>query len=466
MLLIGEHNSALFIAKEAIMKSYLLQNALLINENQRLKRSVLIEGKMIKRIFNSDAHVEIPDDCEVVDLNGKWLLPGVIDDQVHFRDPGLTTKADMISESRAAVAGGVTSFMDMPNTIPNVLTQEVLEEKYQYAANRSLANFSFYMGTSNDNAEEVLKTNPKMTCGIKIFLGASTGNMLVDNMATLEKIFSESKTLIAVHCEDEGIIQANLKKYREKYQDDIPWDTHPLIRSHEACYKSSSFAVGLAKKYGTRLHVLHLSTADEMALFTNDVPLEEKKITAEVCVHHLWFNSSDYKEKQSLIKWNPAIKNRNDAEKLMAALNNDVIDVVATDHAPHLLSEKQNDYLHAPSGAPMVQHSLVAMLQMAEQGKIGVERVVEKMSHSPARLFSIEKRGYIREGYYADLVVVNPQSNWTVEKDNVLYKCGWSPMEGQSFTHQVEQTFVNGHRVYCEGDIDGSTKGMRLMFDR
>jgi len=449
-----------------MMKSYFLKNALVFNENQELLLNILVEGDIISKIVPANSDIKLAPNCIEIDLSGMWILPGVIDDQVHFRDPGLTNKADIYTESRAAVAGGVTSFMDMPNTIPNVLTQEILEEKYRYGATKSLANFSFYMGTSNHNAEEVLKTNPKTVCGIKIFLGASTGNMLVDDINTLEKVFSKAPTLVAVHCEDEPTIQANLNRFKKEYGEDIPMKAHPLIRSHEACYLSSSFAVNLAKKHGTRLHVLHISSAKEIELFNKDIPLEEKQITAEVCVHHLWFTDNDYKSKGSLIKWNPAIKTKHDAETLLQALIDNKIDVLATDHAPHQLKEKQNSYLKAPSGGPMVQHSLVTMLEMVKQSKITVEKVVEKMCHHPAQLFNIEKRGFIKEGYFADLVVVDPRKSWKLEKDNILYKCGWSPLEGQVFSHQVVSTFVNGHLVYDNGNFDESVKGKRLTFDR
>lgn len=448
------------------MQSYFLKNATVFNENKQLKLNILLVGETISKILDPNVLIELPKDCIEIDLANKWILPGVIDDQVHFRDPGMPEKANMETESRAAVAGGVTSFMDMPNTIPNVLTQEILEDKYAYGATKSLANFSFYMGTSNNNAEEVLKTNPKNVCGIKIFLGASTGNMLVDNLETLEKVFANAPTLVAVHCEDEPTIQANLTEFKDKYGEDIPMEAHPLIRSHEACFLSSSFAVNLAKKHGTRLHVLHLSTAQEMDLFHNDIPLNDKKITAEVCVHHLWFNDKDYQKKGSFIKWNPAIKTQKDADALLKALKEDRIDVIATDHAPHQFSEKQNTYLKAPSGAPMVQHSLVALLEMAKQGKITIDKVVEKMSHHPAQLFGIEKRGFIKEGYFADLVVVDPNKVWEVKKDNVLYKCGWSPLEGQVFNHQVISTFVNGHLVYKDGEFNETVKGKRLTFNR
>lgn len=438
----------------------------MINEGISEIKHILIQDQYISKIVVNADDIEVTNDCKVLDLRGKWILPGVIDDQVHFRDPGLTKKADLFTESRAAVAGGTTSFMEMPNTVPNALTQEILEDKYQMAAQKSVANFSFYMGVSNDNAEEVLKTDPKNVCGIKIFLGASTGNMLVDKQETLEKLFAEAPTLIAVHCEDAETIQNNLQKAREKFGDHIPIEEHPNIRSHEACLKSSTFAVNLAKKYGTRLHVLHLSTAEETELFSNDLPLEKKQITAEVCVHHLWFDREDYQERGTFIKWNPAVKDRKDADALLAALLDDRMDVIATDHAPHQLIEKNNPYLKAPSGAPMVQHALTAMLEMARKGKISKEKVVEKMCHNPARMFQIEKRGYIKEGYFADLVVVDPDNKWTVSRDNVLYKCGWSPMEGVEFHTKVKQTFVNGHLVYDNGVIDDSVKGLRMKFNR
>lgn len=381
------------------MSAYLLQNATLVNEGEQFKANLLIENERITKIITSNQEVELPEGCVSIDLSGKYILPGVIDDQVHFRDPGLTHKGDLETESRAAVAGGITSFMDMPNTIPNVLSHEVLEEKYSGAEGRSWANYSFYMGTSNSNADEVLKTNPENVCGVKIFLGASTGNMLVDNKQTLEKIFAESKMLIAVHCEDEGTIQRNLKAAKEKYGDDIPISMHPIIRSEEACYLSSYFAVNLAKKHNTRLHVLHLTTAKEMELFSNDKPLVEKRITAEVCMHHLWFSDKDYAKKGSYIKWNPAIKKQSDAEGLLAALLENKIDVVATDHAPHTLEEKENIYTKAASGGPMVQHSLVLLLEMMHHGKLSLEKVVEKMCHAPAEMFQIRDRGFIKEGF-------------------------------------------------------------------
>lgn len=448
------------------MSAYFLKNATLVSDGERLKANLLLENERIAKIVETEQKLDLPENCITIDLSGKYILPGVIDDQVHFRDPGLTHKGDLETESRAAVAGGITSFMDMPNTIPNVLTQEILEEKYKGAEGRSWANYSFYMGTSNSNAEEVLKTNPTNVCGVKIFLGASTGNMLVDNQQTLEKIFAESKMMITVHCEDEGTIQRNLTEAKAKYGDDIPISAHPLIRSEEACYLSSSFAVNLAKKHNTRLHVLHLTTAKEMELFSNDKPLIEKRITAEVCMHHLWFSDKDYAKKGTYIKWNPAIKKQSDAEGLLAALLENKIDVVATDHAPHTLVEKENIYTKAASGGPMVQHSLVLLLEMMHQGKLSLEKVVEKMCHAPAEMFQIRDRGFIREGFYADLVIVDLNDSWEVMPENIHYKCGWSPLIGQQFKSKVEATFVNGQRVYNQGEFLSKGQGKRLLFNR
>ena len=393
-------------------------------------------------------------------------MPGVIDDQVHFREPGLTHKADIFTESRAAVAGGITSFMEMPNTIPLTLTQALLEEKYQKANQVSLANYSFFMGASNDNLDEVLKTDPKTVGAIKIFMGSSTGNMLVDNRSVLERIFKESKMLIAVHCEDEYTIKEQTEYYKSKFGDNIPIEYHPKIRSQEACFKSSSLAVELAKKYHTRLHVFHLSTAKELELFRNDIPLKDKQITAEVCIHHLWFDDSHYPQKGTHIKWNPAIKTKQDREQLFQALLDDKLDVIATDHAPHTAKEKANTYFNAPSGGPLVQHALVAMLEFYHQGKIGLEKIVEKMCHSPAICFQIKNRGFIREGYAADLVLVDLQQPWQVKKENILYKCAWSPFEGYTFQSSITHTWINGHLAYKEGQFDDSQKGQRLEFDR
>jgi dihydroorotase len=393
-------------------------------------------------------------------------MPGAIDDQVHFREPGLTHKGTIASESRAAVAGGITSFIEQPNTVPNAITQELLEDKYQIASTRSFANYSFMMGGTNDNLEELLKTNPKNVAGIKLFLGSSTGNMLVDNQEALEKIFSSTKMLIAVHCEDEGTIRANLERYKAEFGEDIPVEYHHLIRSEEACYLSSSKAIELAKKTGARLHVFHLSTAKEMALFTNKIPLEEKQITAEVCIHHLWFTDADYKTKGNLIKWNPAVKTEADRDALWKALLDDHIDVIATDHAPHTLEEKQQVYTKAPSGGPLVQHAVVAMFEAHHQGKISIEKIVEKMCHNPAKIFKIEKRGFIKEGYYADLVLVDTAMPWNVKKENILAQCGWSPFEGYNFKSRITHTFVNGNLVYHNFKVNDQPFGKRLLFDR
>ena len=441
----------------------LIKNAQIVNENQIFKGDLLIENDLILKIGNDiseeNAH-------RVIDADGKYLLPGVIDDQVHFREPGLTHKGDIESESRAAIAGGVTSFIEQPNTVPNAVTQQLLEEKYKIAAEKSLANYSFMMGGTNDNLEEVLKTNPRNVAGIKLFLGSSTGNMLVDNPETLENIFSKTKMLIAVHCEDEATIRANTEKYRKEFGDDIPMRFHHLIRSEEACYISSSKAVELAEKTGARLHVFHVSTAKETELFRNDIPLKDKKITAEVCVHHLTFTDVDYETKGTLIKWNPAVKTQKDKDGLWKALLDDRIDVIATDHAPHTWEEKQNVYTKAPSGGPLVQHTLVLMIENFKNGKITLEKIVEKMCHNPAILFQIEKRGFIREGYKADVVLVDLNDNSTVTKENILYKCGWSPFEGSVFHSKITHTFVNGNLVYENGKVAHEKFGERLLFER
>ena len=445
-------------------KTTILKNANIVNEGRIFFGGVIIEDQYIKKVFEGDSP-QISG-AEIIDLTGKYLIPGVIDDQVHFREPGLEYKADIHTESKAAVAGGVTSFMDMPNNNPPILTQDLLEQKYRNAARKSLANYSFYMGTSNDNLDEVLKTNPRNVCGIKVFMGSSTGNMLVDNPETLAGIFSKTKMLVATHCEDETTIQNNIKEYKSRFGEDVPVSEHPNIRSAEACYLSSSLAVGLAKKYGTRLHVLHLSTAKEMMLFDNTTPLENKKITAEVCVHHLRFDESAYQTKGTKVKWNPAIKTSDDRKALINALLDDRLDVVATDHAPHLETEKDNTYFKAPSGGPLVQHSLQAMLEFHHEGIIPLETVVNKMCHSPAICFNVEKRGFIREGWFADLTVVDLGKPSPVTKENILYKCGWSPFEGTTFRSLVLMTFVNGHKVYDHGRFDESQKGMRLTFER
>ncbi|CAM3333590.1 Allantoinase [Flavobacterium longum] len=446
------------------MGSTLIKNAKIVNEGVISEGDVLVEGNTIVEIAESIS-AKSPS-VKIIDAEGNYLIPGAIDDQVHFREPGLTHKGDIESESRAAVAGGITSFIEQPNTVPNAVTQEALEAKYQIAAEKSFANYGFMFGATNDNLEELLKTDPKTVPGIKIFLGSSTGNMLVDNEAVLERIFSSTPMLIAVHCEDETTIKANLEKYKEQYGDDIPVECHPLIRSAEACYLSSSKAVALAKKTGARLHIFHLSTAREMELFTNKIPLEEKKITAEVCIHHLWFSDEDYKTKGNFIKWNPAVKTADDRQALWEALNDDRIDVIATDHAPHTLEEKQQPYTKAPSGGPLVQHAVVAMFEAFHQGKISIEKIVEKMAHNPAKLFKIEKRGFIREGYFADLAIVNAGQPWNVRKENILYKCGWSPFEGYSFKSRITHTFVNGELVYQNGKVKDIRKGQRLLFNR
>tara|TARA_B100001059_G_scaffold175505_1_gene175851 strand:- start:113 stop:1447 length:1335 start_codon:yes stop_codon:yes gene_type:complete len=440
----------------------LLKNAQIVNEGSIIKADLLIEGQRISKIasFISDAA------AQVIDLEGQFLLPGIVDDQVHFREPGLTHKGRIYTEARAAVAGGITSFMEMPNTVPQALTQELLEDKYLIGAKDSLANYSFFMGASNENLEEVLKTDPKRVAGVKIFMGSSTGNMLVDDKAVLNSIFSKCKMLIAVHCEDEQTIRTNSAKMKAEYGEDLPIRFHPVIRNDEACYKSSSMALELAKKHDTRLHILHISTAKETALFRNDIPLKEKKITAEACIHHLWFDERSYDEKGTLIKWNPAVKSLKDKEAIWSALLDDRIDIIATDHAPHTLEEKQNTYFKAPSGGPLVQHALVAMLEFYHQGKVSLEWIVTKMCHAPADCFQLKDRGFIREGFYADLVVVDPNKPWTVTKQNILYQCAWSPFEGTVFKSSVSKTFVNGNLVYNQGVFDETTRGMRLEFDR
>jgi len=446
------------------MKGVLIKNARLVNEGSVDKRDVLVEGDIIKQI--SERIDTIPPNTMIIDAKNRYLMPGVIDDQVHFREPGLTHKADIGSESKAAVAGGITSFIEMPNTVPNATTQKLLEDKFKIAQKVSLANYSFMIGGTNDNLEELLKTDGRKVAGIKLFLGSSTGDMLVDDEDALEKIFSSTDLLIALHCEDETTIKNNLDKQKRVYGDDIPMEMHPVIRSEEACYLSSSKAVELAKKTGARIHVFHLSTAKETQLFTNKIPLEEKRITSEVCIHHLTFDDRDYEEKGSHIKWNPAVKSQKDKAGLWKALLDDRIDVIATDHAPHTLEEKDQVYTKAPSGGPLVQHALVVMMEAVKKGKITVEKMVQKMCHNPAKLFRIEKRGFVREGYYADLVIVDPNVPQTVNSENILYKCGWSPFEGKSFTSSVTHTFVNGNLVYKEGVFYGDEKGRRLLFNR
>ena len=441
----------------------LIKNAQIVNEGKIFKSDILIENDLIAKISET-----IPEENldKIIDAEGKFLIPGVIDDQVHFREPGLTHKGDIESESKAAIAGGTTSFIEQPNTVPNAVTQELLEEKYKIAAEKSYANYSFSMGGTNDNLEEVLKTNPRNVAAIKLFLGSSTGNMLVDNPEILEEIFSKVKMPICVHCEDETTIRKNTEIYKEKYGEDIPVKFHHLIRSEEACYLSSSKAVELAKKTGARLHIYHLSTAKETELFRNDIPLKEKKITAEVCVHHLHFTNKDYETKGSLIKWNPAVKTEKDKTGLWEALLDDRIDVIATDHAPHTLEEKSNKYLKCPSGAPLVQHSLNVMLEYYKNGKISLEKIVEKMCHNPAILFEIEKRGFIKEGYKADLVLVDLNKEYTVSKENILYKCGWSPLENEIFHSEITHTFINGNLAYEKGRFSDEKFGERLLFER
>lgn len=446
------------------MKRILIKNAQIVSEGKIANSDVLIEGNYIIEIESSIENKT--NDAQIIDAKDKYLLPGIIDDQVHFREPGLTHKANIATESKAAVAGGITSFIEMPNTVPQATTQQLLQDKFDIASKTSFANYSFMFGGTNDNLEELLKTDPQKVAAIKLFLGSSTGNMLVDNEETLEKIFSSTKMLIAVHCEDEHTIRENLAKAIAKYGDDIPIEIHPKIRSEEACYISSSNAIELAKKTGARLHVFHLSTARETALFSNDIPLEEKQITAEVCIHHLWFDDTDYKEKGTFIKWNPAVKTKQDREGLWKALLDDRIDVIATDHAPHTLEEKRQVYTKAPSGGPLVQHGLLAMLEAVHNKKISLDKVVEKMCHNPARLFQIEKRGFIKKGFYADLVLVDLNTSQQVTKDNILYKCGWSPFEGITFNSEITHTFVNGNLVYNKGVFNTETKGMQLTFNR
>ncbi|MEM9921103.1 MAG: dihydroorotase [Bacteroidota bacterium] len=444
------------------MSSILIKNGRIINRGVITEADLLIRNGRIERI---DAQIDAPADKEL-DASGKFVLPGIIDDQVHFRQPGLTHKADLYTEPRAAVAGGVTSYMEMPNTKPPAVTQEKLQEKYDAAAQSSLANYSFFMGGSNDNLDEVLRTNPKTVCGIKIFMGSSTGNMLVDNRETLEAVFAGTPMLIATHCEDEATIRANAAAAKEKYGEDVPIHLHPEIRSVKGCYLSSSLAIELAKKHNTRLHILHISTADELALFRNDIPLSEKRITSEVCVHHLYFNSNDYERLGTQIKCNPAIKAPSHQEALFPALLDNRLDIIATDHAPHLWSEKQNSYFKAPSGVPLIQHTLNVMLEFHQKGMISMERIVEKMCHAPADCFGVEKRGYLEEGYWADVVILDPERSWMVEKDNIHYKCGWSPFEGHSFTGSISETIVSGHLAYQNGQFFEDKKGERLTFDK
>lgn len=444
------------------MPSILIKSATIVNEGRQFVGDVFVKDGLIDQI-GGQLNVSVD---KVIDAEGLHLFPGCIDDQVHFREPGLTHKADIFTESRAAVAGGITSFMEMPNTVPNTLTQELLEDKYQIASRTSAANYSFFMGAGNDNLEEVLKTDPANVCGIKVFMGSSTGNMLVDNEKTLEGIFSQAPMLVAVHCEDEATIRANTERFKALYGENLSPEMHPLIRNAEACYKSSSFAIELAKKYNTRLHILHLSTAIETALFDNTIPLAEKRITAEACIHHLWFSDADYAEKGNWIKWNPAVKSAADRDAIFQAVLDNRIDIIATDHAPHTIEEKSQSYLKAPSGGPLVQHALPAMLEFHKQGKISLEKIAEKMAHSPAICFQVEKRGFIREGFWADLVLVNLNKPTTVNRQNVLSKCGWSPFEGQTFSSGVVSTIVSGNLVFENGQLKDGIYGRRLLFNR
>jgi len=443
-----------------------IRNATIINEGRQFVGNILIENEFIKEIYPGSDSLSSLSHAETIDATGQILIPGVIDDQVHFRDPGLIHKGSIKTESKAALAGGVTSFMDMPNTLPQTTTQKLLEQKYEIAATNSSANYSFYLGATNNNLNEILRTDPETVCGIKVFMGASTGNMLVDDPKALEEIFSSSKSLIAVHCEDEQTIQENIHHYRQIYGDNLPVGYHPLIRSRDACYKSSSYAVELARKHGTRLHLLHLSTSDELELLDNSVALSDKKITAEVCVHHLWFCDEDYTRLGNRIKWNPSIKTSKDREALFNGVLNNLIDVVATDHAPHTIEEKNNSYFKAPSGGPLIQHSLQIMLEFYHKKMISLEKIIEKMCHAPAEIFNIDRRGYIKEGHYADLVLVDLNKTHEVTKNNMLYKCRWSPFEGIVFNSSITHTFVNGRLAYKNGQIDENIKGKRLRFNR
>lgn len=445
------------------MNNYLIHNAKIVNKGIITHGFVLVRGGIIRAVAEGEPEVE-QDQAEVIDAEGRYLIPGVIDDQVHFREPGLTHKAEIATESKAAVAGGVTSFMEMPNTIPQATTIEELEKKYNRAAEVSMANYSFYLGATNDNIDEIRKLDPSANCGVKVFMGSSTGNMLVDKPEALETIFAESPALIATHCEDESTIQKNISEIRKIYGEDVPVSLHPDIRSEEACYLSSSLAVKLAKKHHSRLHVLHLSTAKELKLFQQGTDFEKKRITAEVCVHHLWFHDQDYERKGTLIKWNPAIKTKHDRDSLLAGLLNDKLDVVATDHAPHTIEEKQSKYFKSPSGGPLVQHSLLAMLELVHRHKLSLEKVVEKMCHAPAKLFRVKDRGFIEPGLKADLVLVDLDQEWTVAHKNLYYKCGWSPFEGETFHSKVTHTWVNGKLVFMNGLFNEMVRGERLEF--
>lgn len=443
-------------------RNYLIKGATVVNEGICDTLDIRLEGNFISEI---GVGLELHNDEIVIDAKGLHVLPGLIDDQVHFREPGLTHKGEIYTEAKAAVAGGVTSYMEMPNTVPNAVTVDLLEEKYKRAAEVSLANYSFFMGTTNHNLDEILKVDFSKVCGLKIFMGSSTGDMLVDNPEALENVFAKVKSIIALHCEYDPLVKENQKRIIDEYGEDIPAYFHPIIRNHEVCYRSSSFAVELAKKHNTRIHVLHISTAEELKLFSNKIPLKEKRITAEACIHHLWFSDEDYAEKGNFIKWNPAVKTAYDREKIFEAVLDGTIDVIATDHAPHTLDEKNQPYLKAPSGGPLVQHALLALLEFHKQGKISLEMIAQKTAHNVADLFRIEKRGYIREGYYADLVLVDLNGTSKVDKKTILYKCGWSPFEGHTFPAKICKTFVSGHLVYNEGKFDESSKGLRMTFE-
>lgn len=444
------------------MSTILIKSATIVNEGKQFNADVFIKDGFIERI---DSQIDLMAD-KTINAEGLYLFPGAIDDQVHFREPGLTHKAEIYTESRAAVAGGITSFMEMPNTVPNTLTQQLLQDKYDIAAKRSLANYSFFMGASNYNIDEVLRTDAKNVCGIKVFMGSSTGNMLVDNPTTLENLFSRSPMLIATHCEDEATIKSNLAHYKQVFGDNIPVRLHPKIRSEEACYLSSSMAVALAKKHNARLHILHISTEKETHLFDNTTPLKDKRITAEACVHHLWFSSEDYETKGNLIKWNPAVKTAKDRDGILKAVLDGRIDVIATDHAPHTIEEKAQSYLQAPSGGPLVQHAMPAMLELYHHGKITLEQIAEKMAHNVAICFQIAKRGFIREGYYADMALVDLNKPWQVNKNNILYKCGWSPFEGSTFRSSIEHTIVSGKLAWSNGEFATDESGLRMTFER
>jgi dihydroorotase len=447
------------------MSSILIKNALIINEGKQFHSDLLIVDELISEIGDSE-NMKVPEHAEIIDAGGLLLIPGLIDDHVHFREPGLTNKGDIFTESKAAVAGGVTSFMEMPNTIPQAVSTEILKDKYLLGSEKSLANYSFYIGATNTNLDEILKADPSEVCGIKLFMGSSTGGMLVNNEAALKELFLKATMPVTAHCEDEAIVRRNSNIYREKYGENVPVKMHSLIRSREACFVSSSHAVNLAREYNTRLHILHLSTADELKLFKNDVPLHEKKITAEACVHHLWFEESAYDDLGTFVKWNPAIKTRFDRDALINGVKNNLIDVIGTDHAPHTSEEKKNSYFKAPSGGPLIQHSLTTMLEFWHRKIFSLEKIVEMMCHNPAILFNIRNRGFIREGYKADLCLVDPHRPWTVSKENILYKCGWSPLEGDTFSSKVVKTIVNGTIVYDDGIINEDYRGERLLFDR